>query len=201
MRRKLMFLIIGILCLIPGISMAELINPGFETGDLTGWTINTIVHFPPDWGPYEDGEAKVFCNNPNFSAKEGDCFLDVRTTSGSANSNVPDDTRVSQAVYLKAGEQLYGWVAYMEGPEIAETDGSYAYVQIQHGNMQGPFDSPLLIHYNADGDLKWKYWSYIAPSTGYYTLHYGQVSAISQIGGTALFDIGPSKGRKGCKGR
>lgn len=139
------------------------INPGFETGDLTGWTTNL-----------SGGVASVvtsalgdFLIPVTYSPVEGSYFLSL--TAGAANAW----QEVYQSFSLGAGDMIEGWVAFDWRDHAPYLDG--AKVEL--------YDSALNLVstlFYADGsgnpdfwDGPWTHWSFTASAADIYTLVYG----------------------------
>ena len=140
---------------------AGLVNDGFKTGNLTGWTANL-----------NGGSATAVTSNTTtyspvatYTPVEGNYFLAI--ASGAANVW----QTVSQTVSLSVGDTLSGWVAFDWGDYPSFYDGVSIAI---YDNLNNAFS----IYYD-DGVGKpsgyngpWDTWSYTADTTGTYRLEY-----------------------------
>ncbi len=147
-------------------------NPGFETGDLTGWTIS-------------GGSASVVPSHADnvsaYSPIEGAFILEL--TAGAAW--IP--TVASQVLSLGAGDRLSGYVAFDAHDYLPYND--FAKVEIiGPAGMSTPFYSDVSIVGNY-GDGPWTPWSWTAPTSGLYTLAYSVTNMTdSAVSSHGLFD-------------
>jgi len=158
--KKLAFTIcvLLIVVLFPVQAHALFTNIGFETGDLTGWTVQNGGVDSPD---VVFGSAGAGFGN-YYATIEG----------GEENTWVA----LVQTAVLEAGTQLDGAFQFDyldEGfPYLDE-----ARVQIQHDG-----DNPQQLAFAAGEDINnWQYWSWTAPVTGTYTLSYGSRNVMDGI--------------------
>lgn len=146
------------------------INPGFETGNTTGWTLS----IPTGGSATVVGshQAQFMTYLPEF----GSYFLELKE-SDVLNSY----TIASQSIAMTAGETLSGKAAFNS------TAHSSAYVKI-YNTSEILLDAPWLSNYSI---VSWTSWSWSAPASGTYTLRYGVARNIllSDINNDyALFD-------------
>lgn len=152
-------------------AQASLVNAGFETGDLTGWTASL-----------SGGSASAVTSNSTsyqppvtYLPQDGNYFLAI--ASGAANVW----QTVSQSVTLGAGQTLSGWAAFDWGDYPSYYDG--VKVSIYNGSnvlVSTPF------YDDGAGDPSgyngpWTTWSFTAATAGTYTLEYA--SRNTQDGG------------------
>jgi hypothetical protein len=89
-----------------------IVNPGFETGDLTGWTVlgaggsASITVQSPDNGPSASGSFNIYQNNGNVAAN---LALQQTTPNGSVGAGV----LVNYSFDLKAGNNANGGVEFV----------------------------------------------------------------------------------------
>lgn len=147
-----------------GSAQAGLINAGFETGDLTGWTSSI-----------SGGAASVVTSNSTtygggitYLPQEGSYFLAVM--SGSANVW----QTVTQSLALAAGESIGGLAAFDWGDYPSYYDGArvrildVAGAQIaQPFYLNGAFEG-VSSGYNGP----WTAWDFTALAAGTYTVEY-----------------------------
>jgi hypothetical protein len=145
-----------------------LVNPGFETGDLTGWTVSGT------------GAAAVL---PDFGGlyfpQAGNWFLGQEDGGGT-------ESDVFQEVTLKAGDVLQGW-----GALLGTDPGASASVDILNANTLAPVANP----YTDTGDGgpdPWTEWTWTAPTAGSYRLDYN-VTTGPDSGAFGFFDAGPTQ--------
>jgi len=157
---------------IGGAEAALLTNPGFETGDFTGW--NTTI-------PY-GGSASVVSSYGSYGPVEGNYFARLKTD-GSGSY-----TTAEQEVKLVLGEILSGWAAFIAGDYMPYNDN--AYVGILSGGI--PIATPWSASVSTVGDYgktPWQSWSWTASGAGIYTLEYRVANALdSEFDSYALFD-------------
>ncbi len=127
---------------------AALINGGFETGDLSGWTITA-----GDITRYGLGGT----GSPPLP-KEGDYFAWL-------TADVAPYTNLSQEIFLQAGDMLSGWAYYDRGI-ISDQE---AYVAIYKDAML--VETPW--HRSAAGSTEWEQWTFTAAEAGLYILYLG----------------------------
>ena len=150
-------------------------NPGFETGDITGWTISggsaAVV-------PSHAGNSSV------YSPVEGSFLLAL--TAGAAWS----PTVASQVLSLGAGDMLSGYAAFAAHDYLPYND--FAKVEIMGpAGVSTPFFSDVSIVGNY-GDGPWTPWSWTAPTSGLYTLAYSVTNMYDAgFSSHGLFDATP----------
>jgi hypothetical protein len=162
--RKFISVIILCLCMIVspcGIVHAALINPGFETGNFSGWS----TYVP------SGGWASVVTS---YSGDQGTLYQPVDGSYFAAlNTDGPGSyTTASQSVYLSAGGTLSGWAAFDYGDYYPFNDN--AYVRIYQGSSL--IATPWSVYGNNVSDYwdgPWTAWSWTASYAGTYTLVYG----------------------------
>jgi len=138
-------------------SAQAIVNPGFETGDFTGWTVN-------DGGLTSVVSSHSFVGGEigSYAPVDGSFFARLSTGLGAGVY-----TTVSQSVSLNATEVLSGWAAFDAGDFMPFNDDAFVRV-----NGVDIWTSSV----NSVGDFShspWQFWSFAAPVTGSYTLSYG----------------------------
>lgn len=155
-----------------------LVNPGFETGNLSGWTVDpgfngvgtadvVQLHIGSDLGTvYRPREGK------NFAVlTSGDIVID------SLGQVVPGNrpTSISQSFGIGAGSTIGGWAAFDAGDFAGF--GDYGFVRI-FDSMMNQVAQPFFAQISQDAatsffDGPWTFWTWAAPVSGIYTLAYG----------------------------
>jgi hypothetical protein len=154
-----------------GSVQAGLINAGFETGDMTGWTGSGAV------------VSSHLGNSSTYSPMEGNNFL--RILAGSANVW----QTATQTVMLGAGDTLEGWAAF-------DWQDYYSYVDGARVRILGVTGAELAVPYYKQGasgenyaDYPWTAWSWTAASASTYIVEYGsRNTSDSANSGYGLFD-------------
>ncbi|MBM3240012.1 PEP-CTERM sorting domain-containing protein [Candidatus Poribacteria bacterium] len=181
-KMKKLFVLFATLMVIGMIQEADasLINPGFETGDTTGWTL-TI----PSGGSALAVPSHI-SDLYSIYGPAGSYLLELKTDG-------PDSyTTASQSVTLNAGDTLEGWAAFDAWDYLPWNDN--ASVQIFDaigGLIAQPWYSDVSI-VGDYGDGPWTYWNWTASVGGTYTLTYRVANAGDDaVDSYALFDDGP----------
>jgi hypothetical protein len=169
----------------------SLTNAGFETGDLTGWT---LVGEPFGSMPGPEAHVAVVGTDPHglLSAAEGSHFVRIDSL-GLGPMGLGPVWGIEQTVFMNAGDVVRGNAAWetdeatQEPPFISSQAMDGASVLIR-----GPvsarvwdvlWDSPL-----DPRDMPWTPWSFVAPVAGNYTVGYYASGADSLIASYGLFD-------------
>ena len=171
-------LVVGVaLALGAGTAQAGLINAGFETGDLTGWSTSLA-----------SGSAAVVTSNTTTYAPityypaEGSYFLAMQA--GAANFW----QTAYQAVSLAAGETLSGVAAFDWGDYMPYADGVKVEILDSGGGVVAtPFylDGSLVSGSGFNGP--WTTWSWTAATAGTYTLAYAARNTLDGGGPNQTF--------------
>jgi hypothetical protein len=153
---------------------AALVNAGFETGDLTGWTDSTggfasvVTSETGDFGTYTPASGNFFLQIVNGAA---DTWLEV-----------------SQTVTLAVGDTLSGWAVLDWKDYDPFADAARVQVLDSNGNLVAtPFfqqgTTPDFADYAATA------WSFTATTAGDYTLVYGSQNRFDGLNSSVgLFD-------------
>lgn len=151
-------------------------NPGFETGNTSGWTSVG----------YSGNIAVVtshYGNGTYYTAQEGSRFL--RLTSGCPGN----PTRVYQSFHLNAGQTLHGTAAFDAVDYMPYNDFMEVKIRMLDHTTNIFYESVSEV--GSYGDGPWTPWSFTAPSSGTYTLTYSAENALDCVGSSyALFDAG-----------
>jgi hypothetical protein len=173
-------LIIGALiltCIGAGNAWAGLINAGFETGDLTGWS------------DASGGTASVVMSNTTtyvdpitYYPQEGSHFLAI----GSGTADVWQT--VSQALLFGIGETISGLAAFDWGDYTPFQDGARVRIlDVSGAEVAVPFymDGSQAPGWGYNGP--WTNWSWTAPSAGTYTVELGARNTLDGGGPNPTF--------------
>jgi hypothetical protein len=158
-------------------AVPTLVNGGFESGNLTGWTIATNL-----------GSAKVVSSHLGdlgtlYAPVEGNWFAELKA--GLQYSN----QMVMESIPLNVGDMLTGYAAfdYVD----AHPYNDFAFVRIFNSSgaqvAQPWVGQGANVPNNWDGP--WTPWSWTAPVTGTYSLRMGVVNDIDKSNSSfGLFD-------------
>ena len=151
---------------VPPIAVNPLDNPGFETGDFSGWTV--------DLGWDEEGIANVVTSHENkfgdvtYGPVYGEYFVEL--VAGIAGS----ETSCSQTVYLKKGDKLEGWAAF-DAWDHYPYFNDCANVFIYNTHPITVTEYPWYADIMEEGSYcttPWTRWEWVAPSADWYTVEY-----------------------------
>ncbi len=136
---------------------AAIVNGGFESGDLSGWTNTSTCGYWDCTDNFWIIPGVIRDDYYHYSPAEGSYFLGM-------NDGVTFPTQqVSQTVSLVQGETLSGY-AGVSGKDPYVTNQPLASVSISSG--------PVLWSKSGNPSaLAWETWSWTAPVTGNYTLN------------------------------
>jgi hypothetical protein len=171
MKKKIIALIALLLVLgLSGAASAGLINGGFETGDLTGWSGSASVV----------SSAQTY-DGTNYGPVEGNYFAVV--TAGAANTFI----NISQAVALNVGDVLEGH-ALFDGRDYINDYGAVRIYDSLSNLVATPWyrDISQVGNY---GHTNWEEWSWTATAADTYTLALGVANyGDSILSSRAFFD-------------
>lgn len=182
-----MLLVVGI---VGTASASTISNPGFETGDYTGWT--TTV---PDGGSatvvtgytpvIQEDTPEGTAGETYYSPMEGNYFSLLKTDGPGSY------TTATQTFSMAASETISGWAAFDYGDWHFYDDTDNAHVKIL-----GSSGALLATPWSVNGlsidefyNTPWTAWSWTASSAGTYTLLYGVANYGDEIWDShAMFD-------------
>lgn len=149
-------------------------NPGFETGDFTGWVVAdpALADIVTEW---------VTENGGIYSP----CGAYMAVLWGGAGDW---PSTLEQRMDLLAGDVLEGWAAFDAADYLPYND--YAYVSVLNGANEVLWEKSVS-DVGDLGDSIPEAWSWTAPAAGTYTLKYGVVNSGDRINPSyGLFDVG-----------
>lgn len=163
----LSLLLVFMVSAIPLSLLAAASNGGFESGDFSGWTLNTAPNGGSGWVAqqviaYDSNSHPVSI----FSAKEGMYFAAM----------YPGDngfyTTLTQAFTIGAGDTISGWALFISADEMPYNDRGQMVIKNAAGaEIAIPFDASVESVGNTIGaNTGWTNWTYLFPSDGNYTL-------------------------------
>ena len=169
---------------IPG--TLPLMNPGFETGDLSAWTVYVPV----------GGSAQVVTTHPcvpPYGPMGGEYFLELKTDGPGSY------TTAAQFIYLERGETIGGWAAFDSPDYLPYKDhAKVALYFLENGSATTYLPWEREVDGNA-GDSQcgsWEEWGFEAEKSGLYALTYRVTNAQdSVVDSYALFDMGECAGQ------
>jgi hypothetical protein len=138
---------------VPVVVSTTLINPNFETGNLSGWT--TKIPF--------GGFVHIVPSGAGFTAKVGAYFALLKT-------NGPGSfTTLSQSFAAAPGDTISGWAFFNAGDYMPYNDN--AQVQIKSGNtvLATVFSASVATVGNF-GKTPWTPWQHTVTAAGTYTV-------------------------------
>lgn len=168
------------LALATGASQAALINPGFETGDLTGWS-TSLSGFGT--ATAVTSNSTTYFTAATYHPKEGTHFLAVR--SGPAS----EWQTVSQSLAVAAGGTISGWAAFDWGDYLTALPTAEAFRDGARVRILDVGGAEVAVPFYLDGNLTpgtqklstqpdsgyngpWTDWSWTAGSAGTYTVEF-----------------------------
>ena len=152
---------------------ADIVNPGFETGNLTGWSTSGYAQVVTSW------TGKTL----SYLPKEGNYFLSLR--GGSVNVL----QKVWQDVALQAGDTLGGWAAWAGGDYLPWNDTGAVSIYDGGGGLLATPWSASVSTFGSSTSGPWTPWSWTASSAGTYRVMYAAANYADSSGPSyALFD-------------
>lgn len=127
-------------------SSPSLVNPGFETGDLTGWS----------------GSGGVTSSYGGHTAPDGSQFAVV---GAGCYTN-----QLSQTFSAQAGQTLKGWAFFSAGDYMPYNDNGYVQLAVTGGGSTTTVFASSVAEVGDFGATPWQQWSYTYPSDGQYTI-------------------------------
>jgi hypothetical protein len=159
---------------------AQLVNPGFETGNTEGWSLlippGGSVNVVDSFNAYPDGNL--------YSPQEGAYFVLLKTDGPGSF------TEVSQTITLNEGDTLYGWAAFDARDYFPFNDSANVEIRDTSGTILSvPFFADVQMVGNY-GETPWTLWSWTASVTGTYKLVYRVANTgDNAFDSYALFDV------------
>jgi hypothetical protein len=166
MRLKLLLLATMTLVVVASGSLAlaasSLVNGNFETGDLSGWTVDTSA---------SGGTASAVASYDYCSAEgslEGDGCGVIATMNPKEGSyfalltpgTVSEDTMISQPFDASNGDKVSGWAFFRTGDYLPYDDKAQVVIKSDSGNtVATPFEESVS-SVGQNGNSGWKYWEY-----------------------------------------
>lgn len=187
-------------------SAASLVNSGFETGDLTGWTVTNIpdvtaigqttvtTYNGDNWTVSPNGNYMAEVVGHSLSAGDLDTFFDLapgtienNVTSGNGPASYGDG--IKQTFSGSAGENISMAWSLVESDYEPYNDTVFVTINDARGNNiyyqnLGCIVSGCTYPVVTSGSQSWTAFNYTLPSTGTYTIGFGAVN-------TADFDLNP----------
>src|SRR5215207_494514 len=141
----------------PAVAASSVVNGNFETGDLTGWSVDTTASGGDASAvtSYDYCPAQLECwTIYTMSPQEGSYF--ALLTPGT----VSEDTRISQPFEASNGDKVSGWAFFQTGDYPPYDDLGKVVITSDSGTtVATPFEQSV----SSVGDYKnsgWKYWEY-----------------------------------------
>lgn len=150
-------------------------NPGFESGDLTGWTAEVPG----------DGNITVETSHGALNPQDGSYFALLEPGEGDVTGNL------SQSMTVSAGDTILGWAFFDDEDSV----GDWGEVVILD-NMDA-LVAQVFYADDAGGDTGWVAWSHTFASAGTYTVearvtNYGDSMYDSYLGFDLHLDFMPT---------
>ena len=166
---------------------AGLVNAGFETGDLTGWT------------PDPPGQSGVVAALPTpfsgtFLPYSGTFFGGVASPDIDGEGGSPETSLLYQTIFMTTGETVSGVAAWVSGENenfddfgsliVRDATGAPIATLFESSNSAVGFDNP--------GATPWTPWSFTAKEDGLYTFEASASnSGDNAVSSALLLDAGP----------
>ena len=177
MKKFLVFLCAGLMFIgMTGAANATLINGGFETGDLSGWS-----SYVPS-----GGIANVYSSLNGYSPQEGSYFAGLKTDGPGSY------TQIWQDFFLDTGWEVSGKAAFDWGDYYGFWDNAWVKVYSGATLVATPWSENGVGQPNY-WDGPWTDWDFTASSAGTYTIKFGVANARdSGLDSWAYFDANVS---------
>jgi hypothetical protein len=171
----------SVVCLLasPCLTLADLVNPGFETGDLTGWTV--VMDTPP-----LDAATVVTTfagQTRTYSAPYGNNFLRLQGWW---------DATIYQNVLLSAGQQLTGMAAVDLPTDFGSLGLPLGAARIFDSGGNELFPYPWILtssQISPNTSSPWQAWTWTAPYAGSFRFQYTSFGRFTNGTVNALFDM------------
>jgi hypothetical protein len=144
------------------VAASSLVNGNFETGNLTGWTVDTTA---------SGGTASAVASYDYCSAEgalEGDGCGVIGTMNPKEGSyfalltpgTVSEDTKISQPFGASNGDKVSGWAFFRTGDYLPYDDKAQVVIKSNSGTtVAAPFEESVS-SVGQNGNSGWKYWEY-----------------------------------------
>lgn len=169
-------------------SADEIVNPGFEEGDFSGWQLND-----PAWGGVAASTYGLLLDADEqgsyYTAIEGNFLAYVL---GSATPSL--HTLLSQSFTLASGQSIHGWAGFQVGDIPPHNDQAYLDLLDGTGMRVERLFFAQVADYEYDySDLKlpqtgWVPWEFTSPADGSYQLVLGVVNGDGRCPSYAVLD-------------
>jgi hypothetical protein len=158
------------------------LNPGFESGDATGWvTGGADYQIVTDW---------TGANGTHYTAPSGNYFLAFHTGSQATGPTFPPVWWITRNnLSLQVGDKISGWIAYAGG----DAPGMGDYGDISYNGQSASQYKTVNAATYSYGSGPWEYWTWDITQAGTYQLGFDVGLCTDHVeGGSAwiLFDMG-----------
>src|SRR5215216_3667984 len=140
----------------PAVAASSLVNGNFETGDLTGWSVDTTA---------SGGTASAVASYDYCSAESSlECGV-IATMPPQEGSyfallfpgTVSEDTMISEPFGASNGDKVSGWAFFRTGDYLPYDDKAQVVIKSDSGTtVAAPFEESV----SKNGNSGWKYWEY-----------------------------------------
>lgn len=157
-------------------------NPGFESGDLTGWLVSNPLYV---------GVASSYTATPTatdgrtYTAPSGNKFVGL-VAGGAADGY----TSIAQQFDMKKGDILTGWSAFDAREPRGYGDGALALIKVLSDTTLLYFKNVAAV--GSTGSSPWESWTFTAPQDGTYSLGFTVGNAVDNnqtYNSIGLFDM------------